>query len=121
MAIIGHTSNPPVVPPPSNIWEVLRKWQRTWLWDNLQWVGDDDWLALAIAEGPCIAVTDGLYMKDLYLNIHSAVVVLECIQGRGRIWCFFPEGSRVSCSYCCKLVGIMVFHLRAASFHPYFL
>ncbi len=111
MAIICHPSKPPVIPPPSNFWEVPRKFQHTWLWENLQWVWDDDWLAVAIDGESCIAVTDGLYMKDLYLNIHSAVVVLECTQGRGRIWCSFLEDSWVSCSYCGKLVGLMAIHL----------
>lgn len=54
------------------------------MWDNLQWVGDDDWLATAISKGTCIAVTDGSYMKNLFPNIQSAAVVLECTRGRGR-------------------------------------
>ncbi len=81
------------------------------MWDNLQWVEDDNWMAVAIAEGTCIAVTDGSYMKDLYPNIHSAAVVLECSQGRGRVWCSFPESSWVACNYCGKLVGLMAIHL----------
>ena len=63
--------------PPSDLWEVLHKWQCTWIWDNLQWVRGDDWLAVAIAEGTCIAVTDGLYMKDFYPNIQSAMVIFR--------------------------------------------
>jgi hypothetical protein len=55
------------------------------MWDNLQWIGDDDWIGITIAEGTCIPVTDGSYMKDLYPHIHSAVVVLECTKGRGRV------------------------------------
>ncbi len=79
--------------------------------DNLQWVGDDNWMTVAIAQGTCIAVTDGSYVKDLYLNIHSAAVVLECSQGRGGVWCSFPEGSWVACSYHGKLVALMAIHL----------
>jgi hypothetical protein len=56
-------------------------------------------------------VTDGSYMKDLYPNINLAAVVLECSRGRGRIWCSFPEASRVACSYCGELVGLMAIHL----------
>jgi hypothetical protein len=111
MAIICHASNPQVISPSSNFWEVLRKWQHIWLWENLQWVGDDDWLVVAYNEESCIAVTDGSYMKDLYPKIHSAAVVLKCTRGRGRIWCSFTEGSRVSCSYHGKLVGLMAIHL----------
>jgi hypothetical protein len=54
---------------------------------------------------------DGLYMKDLYPNIHSAAVVLECTRERGRIWCSFTEGSQFLCSYCGKLVSLMAIHL----------
>ena len=84
-SIICSTELPVPPSPPSDFWEVLDKWQRLWLWDNLTWVGDDDWLAAAIADGTCIAVTDGSYMKDLYPNIQSAAVVLECTKGRGRL------------------------------------
>lgn len=62
--IICFTELPAPPTPPSNFW------------DNLTWIGDDDWLATAIADGTCMAVTDGSYMKDLYPNIQSAVVVL---------------------------------------------
>ena len=49
-----------------DFWGVLKKWECTWVWDNLQWIGEDDWLTMAIAEGMCIAVMDGSYMRDLY-------------------------------------------------------
>jgi hypothetical protein len=81
------------------------------MWENLQWVGDDDWLLTAIDEETCIAVRDGSYMKDLYPNINSAAVVLECSQGRGRIWCLLPEVSRMACSYRGELVGLKAIHL----------
>ncbi len=110
-AIICHANEPQVPSSPLDFWEVLRKWQRTWMWDNLQWVEDDDWLLTAIAEGTCIAVTDGSYMKDLYPNINLAAVVLECSWGRGRIWCSFPEASHVACSYHGELVGLREIHL----------
>jgi hypothetical protein len=110
-AIICHADEPQFTGSPSDFWEVLRKWQRTWMWENLQWVGEEDWLLMAIAEGTCIAMTDGMYMKDLYPNINLAAVVLECSWGRGRIWCSFPEVSRVACSYRGELVGLMAIHL----------
>jgi hypothetical protein len=56
-------------------------------------------------------VTDGSYMKDLYLHIHSAAVVLECTKGRGRVWCSFPEASQVACSYRAELIELMAIHL----------
>jgi hypothetical protein len=81
------------------------------MWENLQWVGDDNWIAEAIDDGSLIAVTDGLYMKDIYPNIHSAALVLECSKGQGRLWCSFPEVSQVACSYRGELVGLMAIHL----------
>jgi hypothetical protein len=81
------------------------------MWDNLQWVENDDWLAIAIAEGTCIAVTNGSYIKDLYPNIHSATVVLECTKGWGRVWCSFLEVLKVACSYHGELVRLIVIHL----------
>ncbi len=81
------------------------------MWENLQWVRDDDWIVEAIANESLIAVTDGSYMKDLYPNIHSAAVVLECSKGLGRICCSFPEVSQVACSYRGELVGLMAIHL----------
>ena len=50
-------------------------------------------------------------MKDLYLHIQSAAVVLECTRGRGRLWCSFSEASKVACSYCGELIRLMVIHL----------
>ena len=81
------------------------------MWENLEWVGDDHWIADAIEDGTLIAVTDGSYMKDLYPNIHSAALVLECTKSRGRLWCSFPEASEMACSYRGELVGLMVIHL----------
>jgi hypothetical protein len=111
VTILCSTEPPAPISPPSDFWEVLHRWKRTWMWDNLKWVGDDDWLAVAIAEGTCVAVTDGSYMKDLYPNIHSAALVLEGSQGQGRLWCSFPEASTVACSYRGELIGLMAIHL----------
>jgi hypothetical protein len=67
------------------------------MWENIQWVGDDTWIAEAIGDGSCIAVTDGLYMNALYLQIYSAAFILECSNGRGQLWGLFPEASRSVC------------------------
>jgi len=97
--------------PTQDLWGVLRRWKRTWIWDNLQWVGEDDWLALAISDDSCIAVTDGSYMRHLHERVNSAAVVIECTKGRGRLWCSFTETSRAACSYRGELLGLMVIHL----------
>jgi hypothetical protein len=98
-------------PPTLDFWGVLHWWQQTWMWDNLQWVGDDEWLARVITEGTCIAVTDGSYMRDLYVTFNSATVVIECTKGRGWLWCSFPEASQEACSYRGELLGLMAIHL----------
>jgi hypothetical protein len=111
-SIICHAKESWTAQATLDFWEVLRKWQQTWMWDNLQWVGNDDWLAIAIAEETCIVVTDhGSYMRDLYSTINLAVVVLECTKGRGRIWCLFLEASHAACSYQGELIGLMAIHL----------
>ncbi len=111
MTIILFGEGPPTHKKPTKFWEVLRRWQCTWMWENLQWVGDDHWIAEAIDNGTLMVVTDGSYMKDLYPNIHLAVLVLECTKGHGQLWCSFPEASEMACSYRGKLVGLMAIHL----------
>jgi hypothetical protein len=64
------------------------------MWDNIQWEGDDNWMADSIREGTCIAVTNGSYMKELYTDILLAAFVIECSRRRGRIWGSFPAVSR---------------------------
>ena len=97
--------------PPTLFWQVLLKWERTWMWENIRWEGDDNWISASIRQGTCIAVTDGSYMRSLYPDIHSAAFVLECTSGTGRIWGSFPEPSRCACSYRGELVGLMAIHL----------
>jgi hypothetical protein len=81
------------------------------MWDNIQWEGDDNWMADSIREGTCLAVSNGSYMKELYTDILAAAFVIECSRGRGRIWGSFPEVSQCACSYRGELVGLMAIHL----------
>jgi hypothetical protein len=76
---------------PTAFWQVLEKWERMWMWDNLQWEGDNNWIAEAIRGGTCVAVTDGSYMGTLYPEIHLAAFVLECSNRSGWLWGSFPE------------------------------
>ncbi len=78
---------------PTTFWEVLLRWEQTWMWDNIQWESNDNWMVDSIREGTCIAVTDGSYMKELYPDILLAAFVIEWSIGRGRIWGSFPEVS----------------------------
>jgi hypothetical protein len=63
--------------------EVLQSWGNTWLWDNILIMGWFNWLHKAIWDGTLVAVTDGLYIRKLYLNLCSAAFVVECAKGRG--------------------------------------
>jgi hypothetical protein len=45
---MGKTLPEVTVEEPSAFWQVLTKWERMWMWDNLQWEGDDNWIAEAI-------------------------------------------------------------------------
>jgi hypothetical protein len=81
------------------------------MWDNIQWEGNDNWLADSIQQGTCIAMTDESYMQTLYPVIHLAAFVLECLNKTGRLWGSFPESSRCACSYRRELVGLMAIHL----------
>ncbi len=46
-----------------------------------------------------MAVTDGLYMRELYPNIFLAAFVLECSKGQGRIYGTFTEAMNVANAY----------------------
>ncbi len=81
------------------------------MWENIKWVRDDNWIAEAIGDGSCIAVTDGFYMKALYPQIHSATFILECSNDRGQLWGLFPEASQSTCSYRGELVELMAINL----------
>ena len=111
VTIIAHSAVPPQMPAPRNFQEALLKWKQTWMWVNLLWVGTDNWIADAIRGDSCIAVTDGSYMKHLFLSIHAAALVLEYTKGRGDLWCSFSETSSTACSYRGELVGLMAIHL----------
>jgi hypothetical protein len=109
--ILCYTNGPLEAPPPTNFGEVLLKWESSWMWENLTWTGDHLLIAEVIADDSCIAVTNRLYMADLYPQIHSAALVLECTKGRGRLWCSFPEQAINAGSYRGKLAGLMAIHL----------
>jgi hypothetical protein len=71
------------LPVPQTLLEVLQAWGNTWLWDNLSIAGRFNWLHEAIWGPTPVAVTDSLYIHELYLNLCSAKFVLECAKGQG--------------------------------------
>ena len=96
---------------PSGFLDVLREWGCTWMWDSLQLVGGEDWLAEAIADESLVAVTDGSYIKELYPNLCSAAFIFECSKGRGRLVGSFAEKTMAANAYRGELLGLMAIHL----------
>ena len=115
VAVVSHTAPPLPDTPPSSFLEVLQEWGQEWMWDDLQFIGDDDWMAQAIANHSLVAVTDGSYIKEIYPDLCSAAYIMECTQGRGRIVGSFPEKSSVANAYRGELMGLMAIHLLLLS------
>jgi hypothetical protein len=44
---------------PESLEDVFRKWSCTWLWDDIKWQGDANWLRESIRNEQCIVVADG--------------------------------------------------------------
>ena len=82
LVAITSTATPPCLQEiPTCFLDVLIEWGITWLWDSIWLGGEYDWLEDAIHDGTCLAVTDGLYVKELYPDVCSAEFVLERSKG----------------------------------------
>jgi hypothetical protein len=113
---IAFMDNPPPTIESGTFQEVLREWGHTWMWEGLKLSGKDGndtgtWLSTAIRNNTLVAVTDGLYMKELYPNINSCVFIFECSAGGGRLTGAFSEQTMVACSYRGELLGLLAIHL----------
>jgi len=71
---------PPTLVPSSFIEELQEWWDSSWIWDSLCSQGDEGWLAEAIADNSMMAITDGLFIRELYPNINLAAFVFVCAQ-----------------------------------------
>jgi hypothetical protein len=111
VVILSSSEGPCTQHTPTHFWEILEKWKRTWMRDNLKWVGNNNWIAATISNSTCIVVTNSLYMKEVYTGIQSATLVLECTSWKEHLWCFFPEANHNACSYRGELLGLMAIHL----------
>jgi hypothetical protein len=114
LAVIGVQSYSPPLPEKqreTSFWEIVQSWGQTWLWENLQIVGDTSWLSEAIQDNSLGAVTDGSYMKEMYPLLNSAAFVFECSKGRGRLMGSFTEYTQDAGSYRGELLGFMAIHL----------
>jgi hypothetical protein len=106
---------------PTLFLDVLHSWSNTSLWEHMSIHGGVVWLQHTILEGTLVAVTDGLYIRELYPNLCSAAFVLKCSKGRGRIWGSFSETQEVANTYRGELLGLLAIHLILLSInkvHP---
>ena len=96
---------------PTTILEVIRGWKQGWFSRKFEIIGDVDWLIPAVAAGSVLAVADGSYIRELFIDANSCAFVLECQEGRGRILGRILEGSKDACAYRGDLLGLLAIHL----------
>jgi len=116
-SIISLAAPPPEETAPSDFMEVLHSWGSVWLWDNLKISGGLDWVYDAIRDESLISVCDGSFLRQLYPNLCSAALVLECTKGRGRLVVSFVEKSSTANAYRGELLGLMAVHLLLLAFN----
>ncbi len=103
--------------PPASFLDVLRGWGHTWLWNKMKVLGGTDWLLQAIAGRTLIAVTDGSYIREHYLELCSAAFILECTQGGGCVTGAFHEESIDADAFRGELLGLMAVYLLLLVFN----
>ncbi len=81
--------------------------------------GGVPWLDLAISMGTLVAVTDGLYIRELYPNVCSRAFILECSKGCGKVFGFFLEALLVANAYRGELLDLMAIHLILLSVNKF--
>jgi hypothetical protein len=101
----------PRPPTPTDFWEVMQEWGCNWLSKDLQLVGPTEWLADAIAEGSCIGVTNGSYMRTLQEDICSAAFFFESSDRSCKLVGAFAESPIVANAYREELLELMALHL----------
>ncbi len=73
--------------------------------------GGESWLHDSITHSSLVAVTEGLYIQEIYPTLCSAVFILECSMGGGCIVGTFLEALLVANAYRGELLGLMAIHL----------
>jgi hypothetical protein len=73
--------------------------------------GGTQWISESIRNGSLVAITKGLYIKQLYPNLCVAAFVLECTKGHGQIFSSFPEATLATNLYRGELLYLMAIHL----------
>jgi hypothetical protein len=95
--------------------EVLRELGCSWLWEHMSIKGGTGWIARAITDGSLVAVTDGLYIRQIYPYLCSAAFVLEYLHGRGQLIGLFKEASKAANAYRGELLRLVAIHLLLVS------
>jgi hypothetical protein len=80
-----------VTPAPESLEDVFRKWSCTWLWDDIKWQGDANWLRESILNEQCIVVADGAYMPHIQTDLCSTAFFFAYTAGHGRLVGSFAE------------------------------
>ena len=77
--------------------------------------GGTEWIHQSIHDKSLLAVTNGLYIRELHPQLCSAAFVLECRKGQGRVTGSFSESLAVANAYQGELLGLMAIHLLLLS------
>ena len=82
-----------------------------WLWKDLQWKGDIDWIRAAIAKKTCMVAADGSYMPSIQTDLCSTAFFFDCSAGSGKLRGSFAEFSASANAYRGELLGQMAVQL----------
>ncbi len=74
-----------------------------------------EWILEAIQDSSLVAITDGLYIRQLHPNLCLAAFVLECTKGQRKIIGSFSESTLAANTYRGELLGLMAIHLLLVS------
>jgi hypothetical protein len=77
--------------------------------------GGMEWILEAIQDSSLVAITDGLYIRQLHPNLCLAAFVLECTKGQRKIIGSFSESTLAANTYRGELLGLMAIHLLLVS------
>jgi hypothetical protein len=72
----SYSPPPPPEFIPSTIWDMLEKWECTWIWEGINSVGEDTWIAEGVTNNTLLAVTDGSFMMKMYPNMSACAYVI---------------------------------------------
>ena len=127
---VSSKSNPaPEISLPDCFVDVLKEWGHTWMWDNLQisggtgkglnqrFLSSHDWIYEAIREGSLMAVSDGSYIRELYPELCSAAMIMECQRTKKRITLSLSEHCMQANAYRGELIGLLAIHLLLVAFN----